>query len=245
MPKRTAVLVSVLILGLVGLSAFASSSESREDFLIRQQVAGLQVDGPDVNGPDLVPPDLDPPDVEGPNIDVPTLDLLDVLVMAGLAIFAGLVLLALLTLVRRRLTGRHRRTTSATAMQPDPDPLSHPSAGDPGWAAFERFLYELLRDPDSARAIRVAMRYAEGGIGRVGPRQADETPNEWVRRTSASQPDLLSPLTELVSPYSRVRFAGRSATPADRDASVNALRTLARKACTGAPPAPPSTAAVP
>lgn len=245
MSTRTATALCILILALVGVSAFVSNSESREDFLIRLQVEELAVDGPDLRGPDVVPPELDPPRVDGPDLDAPALDLLEILVVLGLAVVAVLVLVALVTFLRRLMASRRGRTRTRTTIETQAPPITPATAGDPGWAAFERFLYELLRDVDPARAIRVAMRYTEAGLGRMEPRNAGETPNEWLRRITAAHPDLLAALTTMVSSYNLVRFAAHQATPADRDTMVHALRTLARSACNQAPPQPPSVLSVP
>jgi len=243
MTARTAyTLVAVLLLG-VSAAAFVSRNESRNDFIIRQQVGDFEIDAPDLNPPDLNGPDIDGPDFQGPNINGPSLSWLDVaytllLVLSVIALIVGVILV-----VRRFGPGRADDGVDARTIRLTD--VGHPDtsiAGEEGWAAFERFCYALLQDPDPSRAVRVVMRYAEAGLGRLDSRIADETPNEWLRRVRRKHPDLALDLGPIISSYQSVRFGDNGVSPAERDGAVNALRSLARCACGSIPPASPDPA---
>ncbi|MFW2383435.1 MAG: DUF4129 domain-containing protein [Acidimicrobiales bacterium] len=243
MTARTAyTLAAVLLLGVLA-AAFVSRNESRDDFIIRQQVGDFEIDAPDLNPPDLNGPDIDGPDFRGPNIDGPSLTWLDVaytllLVLSVIALVIGVILV-----VRRFGPGRADDGVDARTIRLSG--LGHtdtPVGGEEGWAAFERFCYALLQDPDPSRAVRVVMRYAEAGLGRLTSRIADETPNEWLRRVRQEHPDLAVDLGPIITSYQSVRFGDNGASPAERDGAVNALRTLARRACGTIPPASPDPA---
>ncbi|MGI9609059.1 MAG: DUF4129 domain-containing protein [Acidimicrobiia bacterium] len=243
MTARTAyALAAVLVLG-VSAAAFVSRNESRNDFIIRQQVGNFEVDAPELNPPDLNGPDIDGPDFQGPNINGPSLSWLDVaytllLVLSVIALIIGVILV-----IRRFGPGRaddgvDTRTIRLAGLGHSDSHV----AGEEGWAAFERFCYALLQDPEPSRAVRVAMRYAEAGLGRLDSRIADETPNEWLRKVREVQPDLSVDLAPIISSYQSVRFGDNGVSPAERDAAVNSLRRLARNACGAIPPASPDPA---
>jgi hypothetical protein len=241
MTARTAYSLAVLLLLLVGTAAYASRHESRQDFIIRSEVGGFTFDGPNLANPRIDVPEVDGPDINGPEVDPPPLDWLDVLYTVGLIVvlLAGI---AALVLIARRFgpnssTDDHAERTSSLESGHTTHPIP---TGDGGWAAFERFCYELLRDGDPSRAIRVAMRYAESGMGRLPARLADETTNEWLRRVESVHNDLAAPLRRMATSYRGIRFGGSDATPAERDDSVEALRVLARAACGTTPPDAPS-----
>ncbi len=238
MAARTAyVLAGLLLVGVFG-AAFVSRSESREDFIIRQQAGDIVVDGPELNF-DFDGPDVDGPDVNGPNIDGPELTFWDVLYNLFLVALVIAMVVGLILVVKRFGPGSgdedvDDRTTRLDSNRHDYGRVE----GEEGWAAFERFCYQLLQDPDPSRAVRIVMRYAEAGLGRLDQRIADETPNEWLRRTRSNQHDLAHHLAPIISSYNSVRFGGNGASPAERDQAVNALRTLARAACDRPPEAP-------
>lgn len=240
MTARTAYSLALLVLVGVLAAAFVSRNESRNDFIIRQQVGDFDIDGPELNPPDFDGPEVNGPEIQGPNVNGPSVEWFDIfytvlLALSIIALITGLILIA-----KRFGPGRSgddvdARTTPMSGSGHD----SPRSEGDAGWAAFERFCHALLRDPDPSRAVRVVMRYAEAGLGRLASRMADETPNEWLRRIRASDSDLARDLGAIVSNYQSVRFGGSGASPAERDEVVNALRRLARAACGTAPPATP------
>ncbi len=221
-----------------------SRNESRQDFIIRNEVGGFTFDGPSLEAPSITGPAIDGPELDGPDVNPPPLDWLDVLFAVGLVVLLMTGILALVLIARRfgpgGSTDQHAERTSSLEPGLDVAPIA---PGDEGWAAFDRFCYELLRDPEPQRAIRVAMRYAESGLGRLPARPADETTNEWLRRVERVQNDLAPPLRRIATSYSGIRFAGSNATPAERDNSVEALRLLARAACGRTPPDAPSTVA--
>ena len=240
MTARTAYSLAVLLLFGVLAAAFVSRNESRNDFIIRQQVGDFDIDGPELNPPNFDGPEVNGPEIQGPNVNGPSVEWFDIfytilLTLSIIALIAGLILI-----VRRFGPGSSgddvdARTTRIAGPRHD----SARSGGEEGWAAFERFCYALLRDPDPSRAVRVVMRYAESGMGRLASRLADETSNEWLRRIRASDSDLAGDLGAIVTNYQSVRFGGSGASPAERDEAVNALRRLARAACGTAPPATP------
>lgn len=93
--------------------------------------------------------------------------------------------------------------------------------------SFDDFLAELLDDDDPARAIRLAFETAECGLGTLPARLATETPFEWHSRVSARQAWLADDLSSLCSRFATARFAPDRPTPADRDAAVAELQSLA------------------
>lgn len=246
MSRQSALVLSGFVLGLVLVAALVSNSESRSDFLIRLEVGEIAVDGPELD-----PPVVDGPRIEGPQVDVPevggpSLDVLDVLVTIGLLLAAAAAVIAVVMVIRRfgpggAATADGGRTTVLDTDEGRAGPFPN---GEAGWAAFEQFLHVLLRDPDPARAIRIAMRYAESGFGRLDARQADETPLEWLSRVAVEHEDLEPTLNSLISAYSAVRFGGRSAAPAERDRAVASLRALARTASGPTPPDHPPASAL-
>ncbi len=244
MAARTGYALAGLVLLLVGTAAFVSRNESRQDFIIRNEVGGFTFEGPSLETPSITGPDIDGPQLDGPEVNPPPLDWLDVFYTVGLVVLMLAGILALVLIARRfgpgGSTDRHAERTSSLEPGHDINPIP---LGDEGWSAFERFCYELLRDPEPQRAIRVAMSYAEAGLGRLPARLADETTNEWLRRVERIQNDLAAPLRRIATSYSGIRFGGSDATPAERDSSVEALRMLARAACGTTPPDTPSAVA--
>ncbi len=241
--QRTAYIMAGLTLALVSLAAFVSRSESREDFIIRMEAGDFQFNAPDINPPNFNGPDVNGPDIQGPNINAPDITFWDVLWdLFLIALSIGLIV-ALVMAVRRygpgsSSDGADERTTRLQRNQP----RGSNGDGDRGWGAFEQFCYALLKDPDPSRAIRVAMRYAEGGFGRLDPRRTDQTPNEWMRRVGEGQADLGPDLRILTQSYNSVRFADATARARERDDAVDALRRLARSACGRDAPSAPAAA---
>ncbi len=228
-----------LVIGVLAAAA-VSRNESREDFIIRQRVGDFDIDGPRINAPDINGPDLDGPDFDGPNIDAPTFNFEDFLILGATLLLMVLLIVGLVMLLKRFGPGAPDAVEGRTS-RIEGEQLTSGEYGDAGWAAFERFCYELMQDPDPSRAVRVTMRYAEGGMGRLEPRVADETPNEWLRRVRADHSDLGHHLAPITSSYSSVRFGDLGASPAERDAAVNALRLMARAACGSSAPDIPGT----
>ena len=230
-------LVGLLLAGVLA-AAFVSRNESRQDFILRQQVGDFEFDGPQLNPPEVDGPEIDGPDVNGPDVAAPDFSWVDVayylmLVICVVALIAGLIA------VLQRFGPGAPDDVAARTSRLGPRHNDPAAEGEHGWAAFERFCYTLLQDPDPSRAVRVAMRYAEAGFGRLQPRIADETPSEWLRRVRADQPQLAPLLGPIVASYQAVRFAGSGASPAERDGAVNGLRQLARAACGDRPPEAP------
>ncbi|MFV0259051.1 MAG: hypothetical protein ACK5PP_11460 [Acidimicrobiales bacterium] len=91
---------------------------------------------------------------------------------------------------------------------------------------FEAFLSRLAADPDPGRAIRLAFRAAERGLGGIPSRRAEETPLEWYDRVQASRPDTTEPLSGLCARFTTVKFAPGEATLEDRDEAIMDLRRL-------------------
>ncbi len=243
MTARTAYTLSASLLAGVFAAAFVSRNESRSDFIIRQRVGEFEIDAPRLNPPNFDGPNINGPDISGPDINGPSLTWIDVaytvmLVLLVIALIAGLILI-----IKRFGPGGSDDgvDTRTTALGEAGHGYPGPNEED-GWAAFERFCYALLQDPDTGRAVRVVMRYAETGLGRLEPRMADETPNEWLRRTRAYEPDLALELSSIISSYQSVRFGGTNPSPVERDDSVSSLRRLARAACGTSPPATPDPA---
>lgn len=244
MAARTSYALAGTLLFGVFAAAIVSRNESREDFIIRQRVGDFDINGPRLNAPDIDGPDINGPDIDGPNIDAPPFDFGDLLLLGVTLILIVLLIVGLVMLLKRFGPGAPDAVESRTS-RIDEQRSTTGEFGDAGWAAFERFCYELLRDPDPSRAVRVTMRYAEGGMGRLEARIADETPNEWLRRIRASSPDLAHHLEPITSSYSSVRFGDLGASPAERDTAVNALRLMARAACgANAPDLPPQGSTV-
>ncbi len=241
MTARTAYTLAALLLAGVFAAAFVSRHESRNDFIIRQQVGDFDIDAPDLNPPDFNRPDIDGPEIDGPNLAAPNLSWVDVAYTLLLVLLAITLITGFIMILRRFSPGGPDDGVLArtTRLQSETYDQSH-IEGEEGWAAFERFCYTLLQDPDTGRAVRVTMRYAEAGLGRLEPRMADETPNEWLRRTRVHQPDLAIELEPVVSSYQSVRFGGAGASPAERDRAVDSLRRLARAACGTSPPGRPA-----
>ncbi len=223
----------------VGAAAFVSRNESREDFIIRQRVGEFDINGPRLNAPDIDGPNIDGPDVDGPNINAPSFDFGDFLIL-GLTILLIVLLIVGLVLVLKRFGPGAPDEVEGRTSRIDTGISSSGAYGEAGWAAFERFCYELLQDPDPSRAVRVVMRYAEGGMGRLEPRIADETPNEWLRRVGAEHENLAHHLRPITGSYNSVRFGDYGASPAERDDAVNALRLMARAACGSSAPETPN-----
>lgn len=246
MSRQSALVLSGFLVGLVLVAALVSNSESRSDFLIRLQVGEIAVDGPELDPPVVDGPRIDGPQVDVPEVGGPSLDLLDVLVTIALLLAAGAAAVAIVMVIRRFGPGAAAPADGGrtTVIDAGEDRAGRFPIGEAGWAAFEQFLHALLSDPDPARAIRVAMRYAEGGFGRLDPRQADETPLEWLSRVTVDHEDFEPTLHALISAYSAVRFGDRSAAPAERDLAVAALRALTRMACGRTPPDRPTASAL-
>jgi hypothetical protein len=244
MSARTGYSLALMLLLAVLAAAFVSRNESRNDFIIRQQAGGFDIDAPDFKPPDLDGPDIDGPDIQGPTINGPSLTWFDVFYTAVLALSIIVLIVGLIMIVKRfgpggsddHVDARTSRLAGRDSEGSDPE-------GEQGWAGFERFCYALLQDPDPSRAVRMVMRYAETGLGRLEARLADETPNEWLRRVRTSNPDLAVDLGPIISSYQSVRFGGSGASPAERDGAVNGLRRVARAACGTAPPSTPNPAA--
>ena len=239
MAARTSYLMAGTLLAGVCAAAFVSRNESREDFIIRQRVGDFDINGPRLNAPDFNGPDIDGPEIDGPNIDPPAFDFGEFIVL-GLTLLLIVLLIVGLVLVLRRFGPGAPDAVEERTSRFEERVDSTGSYGEAGWAAFERFCYELLQDPDPSRAVRVIMRYAEGGMGRLEPRIADETPNEWLRRTQTDHTDLGHHLGQITSSYNSVRFGDLGASPAERDTAVNALRLMARAACGASAPEAPT-----
>ena len=123
-----------------------------------------------------------------------------------------------------------RRT--APVVEPWEDPTSplrtvEVGAGGEPLNPFEAFLARLSVDPDPTRAIRLAFRVAERGMGALPARDASETPFEWHARVLSSRPDLDPALGQLCSAFATARFAPDLQSPEDRDGVVASLRALA------------------
>ncbi len=99
------------------------------------------------------------------------------------------------------------------------------------WEAFEAYLSELAANPDPTQAIRLAYAYAEQGVGRLPARHGDQTPHEWHRSITPTDPEIAQALWPLTERYAATRFADHAATPAERDAALNELRSLVHMAC--------------
>ena len=233
MAQRTAYIIAGVVLALVTLSAFVSRSESREDFIIRMEAGDFQFNAPSFN-----PPGFNGPNINGPNIHAPEITFLDVLWNLFLFLLAIGLLVGLIMVIRRYGPGSSgdEIDTRTTRLEQNPNNDHYAPTGEHGWAAFEQFCYQLMQDPDPSRAIRVAMRYAEAGFGRLDPRIADETPNEWHRRIAVASADLGADLRVITQSYNGVRFGDATARSIERDDAVNALRRLARSACGDTPP---------
>ena len=243
-PWRWLVLLSApLVLGLLALSAIATNTESRDEFIRRWKFGPLP-EVPDFD-PNLPPPNFpnapnlpDGPDINLPPVDPPSF--LGITLQGLFYLLFVLAVIALLATVVLYLTGRGLpgRIRRGTALSEEIHLRSHgPDYSGAGWMAFEAFLAELLADPDPTRAVRVGFRYAENGFGSLPARLVDETPNEWERRITPLT-NAAPALTPLINRYNAVRFGGANVTAPDRDQSVMELRTLARTACTVAPSVP-------
>jgi hypothetical protein len=243
MTARTAYTLAALLLASVFATAFVSRHESRNDFIIRQQVGEFDIDAPDLRPPDIEGPDIDGPEIDGPNLTAPNLSWIDLAYTVILVLLVITLITTVILIAKRFGPGGYGdgAISRTTRLGRDDYDTSH-TEGEEGWAAFERFCYALFQDPDTGRAVRVAMRYAEAGLGRLESRMADETPNEWLRRTRVHSHDLALELEPIVSSYQSVRFGGVGASPAERDNAVNSLRRLARLACGTSPPASPAPA---
>ncbi len=124
------------------------------------------------------------------------------------------------------------RPNTTTYLPPATVPAG--AAAMPGrspWEAFEAYLSELSANPDPTQAIRLAYAYAEQGVGRLPPRDREQTPHEWVQSIAPNDPEVANLLWPLTERYAATRFAGHSATSAERDGAVNELRTLVHQAC--------------
>ncbi|NNF54507.1 MAG: DUF4129 domain-containing protein [Acidimicrobiales bacterium] len=240
MAQRTAYLIAAIVLALVTLSAFVSRNESREDFIIRMEAGDFRFNAPSFN-----PPDINGPNINGPNINAPEITFFDVLWNLFLIILAIGLIVGLIMVIRRYGpgSGGDEVDTRTTRLEPNANDDHYALSGEHGWAAFEHFCYQLMQDPDPGRAIRVAMRYAEAGFGRLEPRIADETPNEWHRRIAATNADLGPDLRVITQSYNSVRFGDATVRSMERDDAVTALRLLARSACGKTPPDAPNAAA--
>ncbi len=109
-------------------------------------------------------------------------------------------------------------------------------SADP-WAAFEAYLNDLRADPDPTHAIRLAFAYTEGGVGTLPVRDSEETPYEWLDRARQLDPQGAELLRPLLERYVAIRFGGHIAEDAERQRSVNDLRTLVYTVCGATSPA--------
>lgn len=138
--------------------------------------------------------------------------------LAALAAAVVLLLAGLWLWLRRR-----RRRARATT----PDGAGGEAVAPPLPAnQIEALLASLAADPDPARAIRLAFSAAERGMGRLPARHSIETPFEWYRRVSGTQPDLAEALSGLCACFANTRFSPTPPSAADRDAAVSELRRL-------------------
>ncbi len=245
MAQRTAYAIAGIVLALLTLSAFVSRSESREDFIVRMEAGDFRFNAPNFNPPDFNGPNINGPNINGPNINAPEITFVDVLWNLFLILLAIGLVVGLIMVIRRYGpgSGGDEIDTRTTRLEHNPDNDHYAPTGEHGWAAFEQFCYQLMQDPDPGRAIRVSMRYAEAGFGRLDSRIADETPNEWHRRIAAASADLGPDLRVITQSYNGVRFGDAAARSMERDDAVNALRRLARSACGETPPDTPTAAA--
>lgn len=99
------------------------------------------------------------------------------------------------------------------------------------WELFEAYLSELAANPDPTQAIRLAYGYAEQGMGRLQPRDPEQTPQEWYRTVAMSEPEVARLLWPLTERYSAIRFGNHVATDAERHAALNELRAIVHNAC--------------
>ncbi len=99
------------------------------------------------------------------------------------------------------------------------------------WEMFEAYLSELAAHPDPTQAIRHAYAYAEQGMGRLQPRDPEQTPQEWYQTVAAADPEVARLLWPLTERYSAIRFGNHVASDAERHAALQELRMIVHGAC--------------
>jgi hypothetical protein len=153
-------------------------------------------------------------------------------------ILFGLVLLGMVAAVAL-LAGPVRRHAFAAA--PDDDEQAeapHLIVARAAWDSLD----DLLREPDTRRAVVAAYARMESGFQRAGvARHPAETPTEYLTRAFEALPAGREPAARLTALYQQARFSHHPVPPASRDAAVAALRDLARslEAVPAAPTAAP------
>ena len=97
--------------------------------------------------------------------------------------------------------------------------------------AFASFRNPIGKEADQRRVIVITFQAFEAWTREHGsPRERDETPAEFIRRVSASVPQMSTPATQIVESYNRIVYGRGTATQQDITAASQVWNTMHSRA---------------